>query len=169
MYNIIKASHIPGAPRGLKDQLLRLCQEPPRITGTWHFRWDHWNFDGFISFLNSIPENGCLPFVPERQHFRLLLVSQGHPKRYTGPILNLLSWSHLPLSSAAGSRELLRAVGYTHTATFGAWKAHASRLSSDANWAWRTWPAIFPGSTLQNWQTAGSKLSSKHGSVRITT
>lgn len=69
--------------------------------------------------------------------------------------LNLLSWSPLPRSPAAGSRDLLSAVGCTHTATFGAWKAHASRLPSDANWAWRTWPTIFPRSTLQDWQTAG--------------
>lgn len=40
----------------------------------------------------------------------------------------------------------------THTATFGAWKTHAPRLPSDSYGAWRTWTAIFPWSTLWNWQ-----------------
>lgn len=48
------------------------------------------------------------------------------------------------------------------TATFGAWKAHASRLPSNTNGAWRTWSAIFARSTQRpkfSFRTLNTRIS----------
>lgn len=170
MYNVYEASHIPGAPRGLKDQLLHLCQEPPRITRTWHFRWGHRNFDGFISFFYAISENGCLPFVPERQHSPLLLVFQGHPKRYTGTILNLAqSEPHAPISSCGLPGTVKRCWLVLTLLPLGPGRPMLPGCPLMPTEPGGPGRPSSPGAPCGIDRQQAGKLSSKHGSVLLAT